>query len=121
MDQDRISLENESLHLEIALAIGPRITGLHIQDGPNLLADLPNIVTKRPDGKAYHFYGGHRLWLSPEDAILSYGLDDRPVEILPIENGLKITKPTEVDTAIEKIIQVVLPDQSLKVIITHIN
>jgi len=116
---DCIPLENRRLHLEIARSIGPRILSLNLDGGPNLLAELPDVVTLRSDGKAYAFYGGHRLWLSPEDAILSYGLDDRPAEIIPIENGLKITKPTEVDTGIEKTIQVVLPDQSPKVIITH--
>jgi hypothetical protein len=119
MNVDTVPLENRRLRLEIARSIGPRILSLNLDGGPNLLAELPDVVTHRPDGKAYAFYGGHRLWLSPEDAILSYGLDDRPVEILPIENGLKITKPTEVETGIEKTIQVVLPDQSPKVIITH--
>jgi hypothetical protein len=119
MDPDCIPLENKSLRLEIARSIGPRILGLSFKKGPNLLAELPGFTTLRPDGKAYVFYGGHRLWLSPEDPILSYGLDDRPVEIIPSENGLKITKPTEVDSGIEKTIQVALPDQSPKVIITH--
>jgi hypothetical protein len=119
MDQDCISLENENLRLEIACSIGPRILGLSLQDGYNLLAELPDFVTNRPDGKAYHFYGGHRLWMAPEDPILSYGLDDSPVEIMPIENGLKITKPAEVDTWIEKSIHVVLPDNKPRVIITH--
>jgi hypothetical protein len=119
MGMDCISLENESLRLEIARSIGPRILGLSFRKGPNLLADLPGFTTFRPDGKAYVFYGGHRLWLSPEDAILSYSLDDHPVEILPIENGIRITKPTETETGIEKTLQIVLPDQSPEVILTH--
>lgn len=116
---DCISLEKGRLHLEIARSIGPRILSLNLDGGPNLLAELPDFVTLRPDGKTYAFYGGHRLWLAPEDATLSYGLDDHPVEILPIENGLKIVKPTELETGIEKAIQIDLPDQSPKVIITH--
>ena len=120
MDQNCIPLENESLRLEIAPSIGPRILGLSFRNGTNLLAELPDFVTDRPDGKEYHLYGGHRLWLSPEDSILSYSLDDGPVEIESIENGLKITKPTEVESGIEKSIQVVLTDQTPKVIITHL-
>jgi hypothetical protein len=57
--------------------------------------------------------------MAPEDPILSYGLDDSPVEIIPIENGLKITKPTEADSGIEKSIQVVLPDDRPRAVITH--
>jgi hypothetical protein len=119
LDQACIPLENDSLRLEIARFVGPRILGLSLQDGPNLLAELSDFVTDRPDGKAYHFYGGHRLWRSPEDLVLSYCLDDRPVEITPIQNGLKITKPTEVDSGIEKSIQVILPDHQARAIISH--
>jgi hypothetical protein len=119
MDHDCISLENDSLRLEIARSIGPRILGLSFMGGPNLLADLPDFVTQRPDGKTYHFYGGHRLWQSPEDPILSYSLDDIPVEITSIQNGLVITKPTEVDSGIEKSMQIVLPDHTARVVITH--
>jgi len=119
MDQDCIHLENDSLRLAVARSIGPRILGLSLQDGPNMLAELPDFVTDRLDGKAYHFYGGHRLWRSPEDLILSYCLDDIPVEITSIQNGLKITKPTEVDSGIEKSIQLVLPDNKARAIITH--
>ncbi len=119
MNIDCIPLENERLHLEIARSIGPRILGLSLDDSPNLLAELPDLVTHRPDGKTYHFQGGHRLWLSPEDAILSYELEDDPVEIVPIENGLRITKSIGAETGIEKSIQVVVPDQTPKVVITH--
>jgi hypothetical protein len=119
MNQGCITLENKCLRLEIARSIGPRILGLSFQGSPNLLAELPDLVASRPDGKVYHFYGGHRLWLSPEDPILSYGLDDGTVEIISIENGFKITKPTEVDSGVEKTIQVVLPDNKPRVIITH--
>lgn len=119
MDQDCIPLENDSLRLEIARFIGPRILRLSLQGGPNLLADLPDFVTDRPDGKAYHYYGGHRLWRSPEDLRLSYCLDDSPVEITPVENGLNITKRAEVDSGIEKSIRVILPDNTATAIITH--
>jgi hypothetical protein len=117
MDQGCITLENESLLLEIARLIGPRILGLSLQDGPSMLAELPDFVTRRPDGKVFHFYGGHRLWRSPEGPLLTSGLDDGPVEIMPIEKGFKITKPTEVDSGIEKSIHVVLPDNGPRAII----
>jgi len=119
MNQNCLTLENDCLRLEIAHSIGPRILGMSLQDGPNLLAELPDFVINRPDGKAYHFYGGHRLWLSPEDPILSYGLDDSPVEITPVGYGYKITKSTEVESGIEKTIQVLLPDYRARVVLTH--
>jgi hypothetical protein len=119
MKMDCIPLENGRLHLEIARSVGPRILSLSLDGGPNLLAELPDVVTHRPDGKTYHFHGGHRLWLSPEDAILSYELEDEPVEIVPIKNGLRITKSIGAETGIEKSIQVVVLDQTPKAVVTH--
>jgi hypothetical protein len=119
MDHDCISLKNDSLRLEIARSIGPRILGLSFMGSPNLLADLPDFVTQRPDGKTYHFYGGHRLWRSPEDSILSYSPDDIPIEVTSIQNGLVITKPIELDSGIEKSMQIVLSDHTARVVITH--
>ncbi len=119
MDRDCIPLLNESLRFEIARSIGPRILGLSFMNGPNLLADLPEVTALRPDGKAYHFHGGHRLWLSPEDAILSYDLEDGPVAIVPVENGLRIVRPADAESGIEKSIQVDLPDDTPRGIITH--
>jgi hypothetical protein len=119
MRSDIIPLENEKLRLEIARSIGPRILGLSFEGSSNLLAELPDHTALRPDGKTYHFYGGHRIWISPEDAVLSYDLEDSPVEILPVELGVKIKKQADTDSGIEKSIQVVLPDRSAKVVITH--
>jgi hypothetical protein len=114
-----IPLENGVLRLLIAKSFGPRIFGLSLNGGPNLLADLPDLVTIRPDGKPYHFYGGHRLWRSPEHAILSYELEDDPVEIIPLENGLKLTKPVDVESEVGKSIQIMLSPKPFQVIITH--
>jgi hypothetical protein len=105
--------------LEIAYSIGPRILGLSFDGCPNLLAELPEHTALRPDGKAYHFYGGQRLWRSPEDPMLSYDLEDGPVEILPVEHGFKIKKLADTVSGLEKAFRVVLPDQSPKVVITH--
>lgn len=55
---------------------GPRITGLRIGDGENLLAELPGLVIERPDGPPFRFLGGHRLWLAPEVPSITYVPDD---------------------------------------------
>ena len=119
MQTDCISLENGTLRLEIAQSIGPRILGLSLDGSPNLLAELPDFTALRPDGKIYNFHGGHRFWCSPEDAILTYELEDFPVEIVKEENGLKVTKSPGIDSGMEKTIQVTLPDRTATAIITH--
>jgi len=114
-----VLLENDRLQLLVPRSIGPRILSLRFQRGENLLAEQPGFVTTRPDGKTYHFYGGHRLWLSPEDPIRSYGLDDWPVEISAEGDSLLIRKTVEVETGIEKSILLSMPAGEAKLRLTH--
>jgi hypothetical protein len=116
---DCITLENDSLRLQVARSFGPRIISLSFRGGSNLLAELPDFVTQRPDGKDYHFYGGHRLWVAPEDPIRSYALDDQPVEIIQSGNSLLVRKPVEAESGIEKSMQVDLAETGASVTITH--
>lgn len=114
-----VTLENRLIQLQVAKSIGPRILSLRFHHGDNLLAVLPQFVTQRPDGKTYHFYGGHRLWLSPEDPILSYALDDGDVEVLQMNGGLLVRKPVEPETGIEKSILIELATEEARLNLTH--
>jgi hypothetical protein len=116
---DTVTLKNENLRLHVARMFGPRIVSVCFKGGANLLAELPEVVTERPDGKLYHFYGGHRLWLAPEDPIRSYGLDDMEMEISQKGNNLLVRKPVEPETGIGKSMQITLADAEAKVTITH--
>ncbi|HKY54227.1 MAG TPA: hypothetical protein VJM08_07985 [Anaerolineales bacterium] len=112
------SLENEFLKLLVTQSIGPRILWFGFRDGENLFAELPDFVTELPIGGVYHFYGGHRLWIAPESFDTTYIPDDSPVDIAPLENGLRITKPVEPQTGIQKSLNIRLTGDT-QVIITH--
>ena len=48
-------------------AAGPRIVGLRRHGSPaNLLAETPDLGWETALGR-YELFGGHRLWLAPED------------------------------------------------------
>jgi len=118
-DLECVVLENDLLRILVPKALGPRILSLCFRGGENLLAVLPDVTTERPDGKQYHFFGGHRLWLAPEDPLLSYAFDDQAVEITSSEAGLLIRKEAESETGIEKSILVNLDPQQAKLTLTH--
>ncbi|MFN3491200.1 MAG: hypothetical protein ACK40V_03175, partial [Anaerolineales bacterium] len=82
-------------------------------------AELPNFFTKRPDGKDFHFYGGHRLWHAPENMPRTYALDDAPVEIVGEKNSLRVSQQVEAETGIKKSIEIKLIDDKPQVIIHH--
>jgi len=119
LDLDCVPLENASLSLLVAQSVGPRIVSLRFKDGDNLFAELPDFVTKRPDGELFHFYGGHRLWHAPEHMPRTYVPDDQPVDIVPTRNGLSITQQVETQTGIEKSIQISLADDKPQAILRH--
>jgi hypothetical protein len=119
MGHECVSLENKSLKLLLSRSIGPRILSLSFSDGENLLAELPNFVTDCPGVGTYHFYGGHRLWHSPEEPSRTYLPDDSPVEIVPVKNGLLVTQNVEAQTGMQKFMEVRLPSDRAQVVITH--
>ncbi len=116
---DCVPIDNNVISLLVTQSVGPRIISLRYLDGDNLFAELPDFVTERPDGKPFHFYGGHRLWHAPENKPRTYIPDDKPVEVVSTSTGLSVTQPVEVQTGIEKSIQISLVDGEPKVIIHH--
>ena len=76
--QDCFQLTNGTLTLHALKKAGPRIVGLQINGGKNLLAELPDSV-KAGD---YILRGGQRVWHGPEDIIRSYQPDGEPVEAI---------------------------------------
>ena len=117
--QECVSLENGILKLLVAQSIGPRILSLRFVDGENLLAELPDFVTDCPGTGTFHFYGGHRLWHAPEEPARTYLPDDSPVDISPLQNGLRATQQTEPKTGLQKSIEIQLRADSAQVIVTH--
>ena len=113
-----VPLENDSLRLLITRSIGPRIISFGFHEEENLFAELPNFITELPNGGVFHFYGGHRLWVAPETFDTTYVPDDSPVDISPLENGLRITQPVEPQTGLQKSLDILLTGET-QVVITH--
>jgi hypothetical protein len=119
LDFDCIDLENTALNLLVTRSMGPRVIRLRLNGGDNLLAELPDYVAERPDGELFHFYGGHRLWLAPENMPRTYTLDNNPVEIIPDQDSLLVTQPVELQTGIEKSMHISLVADKPQAILHH--
>ena len=114
-----VALKNKTLELFVSRSVGPRILSLKFTDGENLLAEMPDFITDCPGTGTYHFYGGHRLWHAPEVPSRTYLPDDCPVDIAPIENGLRATQAVETQTSLQKSIDIQLQGDSASLVITH--
>jgi hypothetical protein len=118
-DYECARLANDQVELLVTRSAGPRILSLRFLDGENLLAEQPDAVAQRPDGSLYHFIGGHRLWHAPEHMPRTYVLDNIPVEIEPIADGLLVRQPVEAETGMEKTIRIGLRVDVPQITVTH--
>ncbi len=112
-------IQNASLKLLLSRSIGPRILSLSAFGGENLFAELPNFITQLPDGRIFHFYGGHRLWHAPEELNVTYLPDDTPVELMEMENGFLAVQETEKETKLQKSMGINVHGDEAKLTITH--
>ena len=77
-----VRLETRKFSIWITKEVGPRIIGLSLAGGENLMVVLPDAKIPLESGEDYRLRGGHRLWYGPEKPETTYITDDRPVEIL---------------------------------------
>jgi hypothetical protein len=112
-------LENEQLKLLVTRSVGPRILSFGFKDGDNVFAELADVAIHHAEGEPFHFYGGHRLWHAPEEPRRTYLSDDFPVEIVPFEKGFLATSPTEIQTGLQKSLEIRLSDGTAQAVITH--
>lgn len=63
----------------VTLEVGPRIIRFGVVDGPNEFVEYDKDMGKT-GGDEYRSYGGHRLWIAPEERPKTYTPDNSPVE-----------------------------------------
>lgn len=104
----------------VALDIGPRILWLSNEEKPGLnvlgLARDVELVTE--DG-VWKLYGGHRLWVAPEERPRSYSIDDKPVTIKIVENELIVEGPVEQINCVKKIFRLRPGGSPYELVVQH--
>ena len=119
LDFDVVEIKTGFINLLVPKTIGPRIISLSIEGGSNLFAELPNDYLEYPGEENFYFYGGHRLWLGPENPFITYKPDSQPVNIIETPGLLKITQDLDDVTGIQKSIHIRLTNFENVVIIDH--
>jgi hypothetical protein len=98
-----VSLKNGSVELLATLDFGPRIIHLSSAGGTNLFCeDREGVLVQAGEafepvgGGAWHIYGGHRLWTSPERVPRTTYPDNEPVEWAKAgDDGVVLRAPQE--------------------------
>ncbi len=125
-----LSISNGILQAVVTIDVGPRIISLSRLDAPSppniLFEDTQRKYTAK--GKAfdqlygpnscYYTYGGHRLWLSPEDYCRTYYPDNSPVIYSLTEEGISFSAPQE-HRAIQTEFMISMGENSESMMVIH--
>jgi len=112
-------IANELLTLEYLRDAGPRIVSLKLHGNEeNFLAEIPEKTITTHHG-LYNIYGGHRLWVAPEDLDRTYIPDNDPITITKVSNGVILTQAPETITHIQKIIELKLINDHPALEVSH--
>src|SRR5436189_6412491 len=94
-----IQIDNGDSNVIISTEFGPRILHYGLDDGENILGWHPEAQVETELG-AWKPYGGHRLWIAPENMPLSYTPDNAVVDVR-MDGDLAATFTAETEPATE--------------------
>jgi len=115
-----LRLTNGEVEIVVTTEVGPRIVGYNFAGAENVLGWHPGARIQTELGE-YLIYGGHRLWIAPENMPNSYAPDNAPVEYIFDEpkNSIRLIQPVEAVTRTQKEITVTLDKTGTGVSIDH--
>lgn len=113
-----IEITNDSTRLVISTDFGPRILFYGLDETENILGWHPEAAVTTSLG-TWKPYGGHRLWVAPENMPLSYAPDNEPIETETLgDNGVRMVPPLGA-VQIKKEIRIELADEGSGVTVDH--
>ncbi|HXF27943.1 MAG TPA: hypothetical protein VN610_11740, partial [Bryobacteraceae bacterium] len=79
-------ITNGTVELIALTDVGPRIIRYGFVGGQNLFKEFEEQLGKSGES-TWEARGGHRLWMSPEDKVLTYAPDNSPVQFKVLKDG----------------------------------
>jgi hypothetical protein len=117
--KNNLQLSSKKAELVISLDVGPRILSYRTTGGTNVLKNYPEQMGGSGETK-WMIRGGHRLWIAPEDEILSYVPDNQPVKhTLMSPNGVHLVNEGVDPWKIRKEMFVEMSEETSEVTIRH--
>ncbi len=115
-----IRLANGEIEIIVTTDVGPRIIFYGLVGGENILGEHFDLKNETALGE-FKPYGGHRLWIAPENMPNSYAPDNSPIEYEfdRQKNSIRLAQPIEVVTKTQKEITVTLDELGSGVAVRH--
>jgi len=113
-----LKISNGDAEVIVSLDFGPRILSYALDGCDNILGWHPDAAVETPLG-TWHPYGGHRLWVAPENMPRSYAPDNEKVEYL-VEDEISAMFSRPADAAgFEKQFRVKFAEKGSGIAIEH--
>jgi hypothetical protein len=111
-------ISNGDVDLIVTTDVGPRVIRYGFSGGPNLFKEFDEQMGKTGEA-AWQARGGHRIWIAPEDPVLSYALDNSPISATIKGDVIELTGKVEKETGLEKRMIVKLASSGSEVEVVH--
>jgi hypothetical protein len=117
--KNNLRIANGETELIVTLDIGPRVISYKLAGGKNVFKEFPDSLGKT-GGKDWVAYGGHRLWVGPEDLTRTYAPDNGPVKYRELDTGgVRFTPEPDVEYGVQKEIDLTLSSTGSRVDLVH--
>jgi hypothetical protein len=116
--QNSLRISNDCIALVAPLDIGPRILSYGFLDGENQFHVSP-LEAGLTGGNQWRLYGGHRLWIAPENPALTPFPDNRSLTFDQLPNGICLTAPVEETSGFQKSITIEINESDSHIRVTH--
>lgn len=123
-----LQLTNGQIEALVTIDVGPRIIGFNFVGSRNIMREDINDDSNNSGpafdeyyykGAAWHIYGGHRLWTSPESLPETYYPDNTPVAYTVKENGVIFTPDAQVENGIQMQIELTMSPDKAEMKVEH--
>ena len=114
-----LRLGNDTVELIVTLDVGPRILSYRRHGFPNVLKNYAEQLGGIRE-KEWMIRGGHRLWIAPEDELLTYHRDNEPVSWARCEHDeIVITSRMAAPHSLRKDVSIHLANAGSEVKLRH--
>ena len=122
-----LQISNGLIDVAVTINFGPRIVRFGFTEGPNVLYNdlerkytVQNEKTTERFGKdAFTFYGGHRIWLSPEKMPDTYYPDNEPVVYGILPEGVTFTPPHQKQNDMQLSFEIIMSEGTTDIMVVH--
>jgi hypothetical protein len=119
--KNNLRVSNGDAELIITLDVGPRILSYKLAGGKNVFKEFEDTLGKT-GGKDWVSYGGHRLWVGPEDLTRTYAPDNGPVDSKQLESfppQIVLTPAADKEYGVQRGIRLTLAKTGSQVEVIH--